>query len=273
MRIGIAAALIAAGAALAPAAEPARSDRLRSVDPDVLSYTYALGPFAPEYAPPAPGSYALPVIQSVGDHALLDADGRASTLFAEKRDRFAVVSFVYTTCVEATGCPLSFAVLHRLDRIIAADPDLARRAMLLTVSFDPERDTPERMRVMRRFHAPAADWRFLTTRDQAQLEPLLADFGQPVAKLRWENGAWTGLYRHVLKVFLLDRAGRVRNVYSTGLLNPDLVLADLRTLAMEPDAVSAGSTSPAGRHRPRGARTAAGCRRRASSATGGRSGS
>src|SRR5262249_35613973 len=131
----------------------------------------------------------------------------------------------------------------------------------------------ERMRVMRRFHAPAADWRFLTTRDQAQLEPLLADFGQPGAQLRWENGAWAGLYRPVLKVLPLDRAGRGRNVCSTGLLNPDLVLADLRTLAMEPDAVSAGSTSPAARHRPRGARTAAGCRRRASSATGGRSGS
>jgi cytochrome c peroxidase len=271
MRTGIAALLLAA-ATLAPASEPASSERLRSIDPGALSYTYAPSAFAPEYLPPVPGSYALPVIQTVSDHALLDADGRGTTLFAETCDRLAVVAFVYTTCLEATGCPLSFVVLHRLDRIISSDSDLARRATLLTVSFDPERDTPERMRVMRRFHAPAADWRFLTTRDEAQLAPLLADFGQPVAKLRYQDGAWTGLYRHVLKVFLLDGDGRVRNVYSTGLLNPDLVLADLRTLAMEADALSAGSTSPGAPRRPRDDRTAAGCRRRASSATAGRSG-
>src|SRR5262249_61640049 len=100
-------------------------------------------------------------------------------------------------------------------------------------SFDPERDTPARMAAVRRLHAPRADWRFVTTRDEADLAPLLADFGQPVAKLRWEDGTWTGLYRHVLKVFLLDGANRVRNVYSVGFLNPEVVLNDLRTVLRE----------------------------------------
>jgi cytochrome c peroxidase len=34
----------------------------------------------------------------------------------------------------------------------------------------------------------------------------------------------------VLKVFLVDRARRVRNVYSVGFLHADLVLNDLRTV-------------------------------------------
>jgi cytochrome c peroxidase len=84
-------------------------------------------------------------------------------------------------------------------------------------------------------HRPRADWRFATTRDDAQLAPLLADFDQPVAKLRWADGRWTGLFRHVLKVFVLDGEHRVRNVYSVGFLNPDLVLNDLRTLLLERD--------------------------------------
>jgi len=226
--------LAAAGLVLAAAAARAGDDaRLRAVDPAELTYTYAVGGFAPEYTPPAPGSYTLPPIDTVADHALLDADGRPTTLFALTQGRLAVVAFVYTTCIEATGCPLSLAVLHRLDRIIAADAELARRVVLVTISFDPERDTPARMAVMRAFHAPASDWRFATTRSEAELQPLLADFDQPVAKLRFADGAWTGLFRHVLKVFLLDGQSQVRNVYSVGLLDATLVLTDLRTLLLE----------------------------------------
>ncbi len=226
--------LAAAGLGLAAVAARAGDDaRLRAVDPAELTYTYAVGGFVPEYTPPAPGSYALPTIDTVTDHPLLDADGRPSTLFSLTRGRLAVVAFVYTTCIETTGCPLSLGVLHRLDRAIARDRELARRVTLVTISFDPERDTPARMAVMRSFHAPASDWRFATTRSETELAPLLADFDQPVAKLRFADGAWSGLFRHVLKVFLLDGRSQVRNVYSVGLLDATLVLTDLRTLLLE----------------------------------------
>lgn len=192
--------------------------------------------FVPEYTPPAPGSYRLPVVDTIDDHPLLDAEGRRTSLFALKRDRLAVVAFIYTSCAEAGGCPVSTAVLHRLDRLLAADPVLAGAATLVTVSFDPERDTPPRMARVRDLHQPQADWRFATAADQAELEPLLADLGQPVVKLRYPDGRWSGLFRHVLKVFLLDHEHRVRNVYSVGLLNPALVLNDLKTLLMEAEA-------------------------------------
>ncbi len=229
-------ALIVLGllAGAARGGEPAQPERLHGVDPAALTYTYGIGGFAPEYEPPAPGTYTLPVVATVRDHAVVTADGRDTTLFALTRDRLAVVAFVYTTCIEPTGCPLSLAVLHDLDRRLAADPALAGRATLVTLSFDPERDTPARMAVMRRFHEPKTDWQFVTTRDETQLAPLLTDFGQPVAKLRYPDGAWSGLYRHVLKVFLLDERHDVRNVYSTGMLDPALVLNDLRTLAQHP---------------------------------------
>lgn len=220
------AVLLAATAALAAA--PARHG---AAAPATAGDTYGVAAFAPEYTPPEPGTYHLPVIATVHDHPVVGADGRATTLFTLKRDRLAVVAFVYTTCIEATGCPQSMAVLHRLDRALAADPALGRRVTLVALSFDPERDTPARMAVVRRFHAPRADWRFATTRDERALTPLLDDFGQPVAKLRYPDGTWSGTFRHVLKVFLLDERNRVRNVYSVGLLDPQLVLNDLRTLA------------------------------------------
>src|SRR5207247_321215 len=120
--------LAAAGLVLAAAARAGDAPRLRAVDPAELSYTYAVGAFAPEYTPPAPGSYALPTIDTVTDPALVDPDCRPTTRFAD--------------------------------------------------------------------------------------------------------GACSGLFRHVLKVFLLDGESRVRNVYSVGLLDATLVLTDLRTLLL-----------------------------------------
>lgn len=225
--------VIVALVASAARAEETAATRLRGVDPADLAYTYGIGAFVPEFEPPAPGTYTLPVVDEVSDHPLLDADGRATTLFAETAGRIAVVAFVYASCGEVAGCPLSTAVLHHLDHDLAADPALSARVTLLTVSFDPERDTPARMAEMRALHAPKARWRFATTHGEAELAPLLADFDQPVAKLRFDDGVWTGLYRHVLKVFLVDARHRVRNVYSTGFLHAGLVLNDVRTLLAE----------------------------------------
>jgi cytochrome c peroxidase len=219
--------------ARAASGEQPAVERLRGIDPAAVTHTYAVGAFAPEYEPPAPGSYELPVIDTVGEHPVVDVDGRRSGLLALKRGRVAVVAFVYSTCVEALGCPVSMAVLQRLDRELAADPALAGAVTLITVSFDPERDTAPRMATLRGLHKPASDWRFVTTRSQDELKPLLDDFDQRVDKLRFADGTWSGLYRHVLKVFLLDRENRVRNVYSTGFLHAALVLNDVRTVLME----------------------------------------
>src|SRR5205814_1753993 len=89
------------------------------VDRAEAAYTYAVGVFRPEYTPPAPGTYTLPPIATVTDHALLDEKGRPTSLFDLLRGRIGVVAFVYTTCTEAQGCPVSLAVLHGLDRAIA----------------------------------------------------------------------------------------------------------------------------------------------------------
>lgn len=227
MKTGV---FVAAALAIATAAPAGPAD---------VAYTFGVGTFVPAYTPPAPGSYELPPIQRVGDHPVLDEDGAETTLFTTAGDRLAVVAFIYTTCVEAAGCPVSTAVLQRLDQAIAEDPALRDHAVLLTVSFDPNRDTPARMRARRELHAPRGTWRFLTTRDVAMLQPLLDDFGQRVDRMVDADGAPTGLFRHVLKVFLVDGARRVRNVYSVGFLHADLVLNDLRTvLAANPAAMA-----------------------------------
>lgn len=225
MRLVLLAAALAGGAAVAA--------DMPTVRPEDLAYVYGVGRFAPEYAPPPPGSYRLPPIDEVADHPLVASDGRPTTLHELTRGRLAVVAFVYTTCAEAAGCPVSMGVLHRLDGAVAADPALRDRVRLVTLSFDPERDTPARLATVRALHEPRSDWTFATAPDETRLAPLLADFGQPVSRLRFADGSWTGLFRHVLKVFLLDARHRIRNVYSTGFLHPELIVNDVRTVLLD----------------------------------------
>ncbi|MEZ4334383.1 MAG: SCO family protein [Myxococcota bacterium] len=187
------------------------------------------GARAARFEVPEPGSYALPPIDRIEPHSLLGISGRPEALLALGPGEVALVSFVYLQCNEA--CPLSTALLHQLDRTLAEDPQLAGRVELVTVSFDPARDTPEALAELRARLAPRGRWRFLTARDEAALRPVLADFGQDAVWVPGERNAPDAL-RHVLKVFLVDADHTIRQIYSTGFLDERLVLADLRTLSL-----------------------------------------
>ena len=180
------------------------------------------------YEAPAPGSYELPVIASVKAHELVGVSGAGVRFPALGEGQVALVAFIYRGCHEAQGCPASLALLRELDRRLATDPARASRVRLACVSFDPANDTPTRMRELRDLMAPKTDWDFLTAGDPAALAALLRDYGQDATPL--ENGA----FRHVLKIFLVDDELRVRNVYSAGLLDPELVLADIDTVTERP---------------------------------------
>lgn len=106
------------------------------------------------------------------------------------------------------------------------------------MSFDPENDTPERMKAYSAMASQlpkAAPWHFLTARSSAELQPILAAYGQAVDK-KVNALDPTGPLNHTLRVFLIDREGKIRNVYSSGTLDPRLVLADIRTLIFESNA-------------------------------------
>ena len=184
------------------------------------------------YELPVAGSYELPPILRVEDHALLGSDGERARILALAPGQLAIVSFLYLGCRDPGGCPLALATLVRLDRALAQRGDLASRVRLVSVSFDPRHDRPEDLARLRAGLAPRADWRFFTAEGESDLAPVLADFGQDLDVIPGEGGGTPAL-GHVLKVFLVDADGNVRNVYSTGFLDHRLVLLDVETLVME----------------------------------------
>jgi cytochrome oxidase Cu insertion factor (SCO1/SenC/PrrC family) len=198
-----------------------------------------------EYPTPEPGTYKLPVIKPAADGSVLDSRGRPLRLRELTQGRVTVLSFIYTRCAAAKACPYATGVLLQLHRLSAEDSELARNLRLVSMSFDPGADTPSRMAAYAALagqNPTACDWRFITTASQRDLRPILENYGQAVDRKLNPNDP-TGPLNHTLRVFLIDRQGNIRNIYSSGTLDPRLVLADVRTLIME-------ATGPAGKDEP-----------------------
>jgi cytochrome oxidase Cu insertion factor (SCO1/SenC/PrrC family) len=188
-----------------------------------------------DYDPPVPGSYSLPVVKAAADGALLDSAGKSLNLRDLTHGRITVMSFIYTRCAAMKACPYAAGVLNQLHLLSVDDQALAKNMRLVSVSFDPEYDTPQRLAAYSEAlleEKSGCEWRFVTAKSRAELEPILDAYGQAVDK-RPNTADPQGPLYHTLRVFLIDRAGRIRNIYSSGTLDPRLILADVKTLLLE----------------------------------------
>lgn len=110
----------------------------------VLENVVVVAQAKPDYKPQA--VYHVPQAgDTVPDFALRSQDGKQIHL-NQFRGQQLLVTFIYTRCPLPNFCPRvtrNFADLHRR---IAADSALAGKTHLLCVSFDPDNDTPARLR-------------------------------------------------------------------------------------------------------------------------------
>jgi protein SCO1/2 len=97
-------------------------------------------------------SYQIPAVSLVRD------DNRTVTLPDELNDgRPVVLAFIYTSCT--TVCPLTSRTLYELQNKLGSARDSVH---LVSISIDPEQDTPKRLReYAERFHA-GPEWQHYT---------------------------------------------------------------------------------------------------------------
>jgi cytochrome oxidase Cu insertion factor (SCO1/SenC/PrrC family) len=188
-----------------------------------------------EFVPPLPGSYTLQRIQRVSDAVLLDGSGQDVNLSALTRGKITLLTFFYTYCVDPLGCPFARVTLAELRDRVRADPRLAGGVRFVSVSLDPTHDTPQAITDYGREFSidPKFEWRFLTARRVPELLPVLDDFGQDVSVEMDENGRATRTLHHMLKMFLIDRRGEVREIYTLAFLQPQVMFNDIENLALE----------------------------------------
>ena len=104
---------------------------------------------------------ALPVFGQVPDFNLVDQDGRPFT-DEDLAGRIHVIGFIYTSCPDI--CPAITAQMRALQTDLARD-GLTDRVHLVSITVDPEYDTPERLAAYARmFSADTSSWHFLTGR-------------------------------------------------------------------------------------------------------------
>lgn len=192
-------------------------------------------------AAPAPGSYRLPCIEAAGDGEVITYMGVETGLHRLYAGKIVVLSLIYTGCQDAQGCPWATFTLAQTARRLKTDPNVASRVRFVTLSFDPHHDTAEVMARYGRAFAGDTDWAFLTTRSPEALAPILAEYGQRIGPDPGTAGGWS----HLLRVFLIDGARFVRNIYSASFLDTVLLANDITSLALHRDQDAA--CAPSGR--------------------------
>ena len=187
----------------------------------------------------AAGTYELQKIFRAPDGDVLDSKGNAIKLSELTSGKFTLLTFFYDMCADANGCPYAFSTMHILRSYLERSPALSKQVRFVNISFDPVRDTPMMMaglekRVNRNNKEQSVDWRYLTTKNVDALIPLIDAYGQNVdIALDQKTGKRTMEFPHVLKIFLIDPKGVVREIYSTTFLSPEMLLNDIETLMIE----------------------------------------
>ncbi len=188
------------------------------------------------YALPAVGSYALPPLGHAADGEVVDSDGKPRRLYELFGEGYVLLAFIYSTCSDVNGCPLTSHVFYQIKAAMKRDPEIARHLKLISLSFDPETDTPEIMQLYGnnfRYAGNEGEWRFVTTASEQQLAPILDAYNQDIQRQYTADGRYSGAYSHLLRVFLIDPEKKIRNIYSVAFLHHDLILNDFKTLLQE----------------------------------------
>jgi protein SCO1/2 len=83
--------------------------------------------------------------ENVPDFVLTNQDGKRISL-RQYRGKALLVTFIYTRCPFQDYCPLTSHQFSEINRELHAAPALLSKVHLLSVSFDPQNDTPKVLR-------------------------------------------------------------------------------------------------------------------------------
>ena len=79
------------------------------------------------------------------DFTMTSQDGKTVKL-SDLRGNVVVLTFIYTRCPLPDFCPLMDRKFSELAQRLSAFPSVPRKVRLISLSFDPEHDTPELLR-------------------------------------------------------------------------------------------------------------------------------
>jgi cytochrome oxidase Cu insertion factor (SCO1/SenC/PrrC family) len=166
----------------------------------------------------------LTMYGTVPDFSLTERSGENITL-AHLRGKIWIADFIYTTCTDT--CPLQTGLMARLQEEYVSAPHV----QLVSVTVDPERDTPQTLiRYATRHRADARRWFFLTGQRDRIIRLVRDGFHLSVAAIP-DVADSTGVIAHSPRFVLIDKDARIRGYYDSRELEAFLRLKnDIETL-------------------------------------------
>ncbi len=156
--------------------------------------------------------------EAIPDFALYDERGQVVQA-RRFRGREIMLNFIYTRCPVATMCPAATERMVEVQRRARAEG--ITNLQLISITLDPEHDTPGVLQAYARIHGiDPANFSLLTGPEPA-IRDLLAQFGV-IAEFQG------GLIKHTLATLLIDPQGRIVHRADGSAWTADEFLARLR---------------------------------------------
>jgi protein SCO1 len=167
----------------------------------------------------------------IPDFSLVNQDGKRIRL-GQYRDRVLVITFIYTRCPLPDYCPLMTEYFIDIEKSLAAESGLYAKTHLLSVTVDPEYDTPK---ILREYAArewelhmngarPAFTHWELATGSKDQVKQVAAFFGMQY----WQEGDQV---IHSLRTAVIGPDGKLVKLYPGNEWKPQEVIAELHRIA------------------------------------------
>jgi protein SCO1/2 len=170
---------------------------------------------AESWVEPKPGD-------EVPDFKLIDQNGKRFG-FHRYRGRFVLLTFIYTRCPLPDYCPLMTDNFAQIEKELNSSPELNTRIQLLSITLDPEYDSPKVLREYAAAHSTGSDrWDYATgTKDE--VKQIATYFGLQY----WEEG---DQIVHGLRTAIVGPDGKLVKLYRGNEWKPDEILNKTRTL-------------------------------------------
>jgi protein SCO1/2 len=164
----------------------------------------------------------LPKIAPAPGFTLTSQDGALISL-ADLRGKVVAVTFIFTLCTAT--CPVLTPMMSLVQGQLGSDFD--NKVVFASVTVDPERDTPEMLKLYAQMYgADVAGWSFLTGPP-----PVIADLTRRYGVFASKNA--NGDIEHSFLTSIVDRRGILRVQYLGVRFDPEEFRRDLLTLLRE----------------------------------------
>ena len=170
----------------------------------------------------------------IPDFGLTNQDGKRVRL-SQYKGKAVALTFVYTRCPQPDQCTLMSTNFAAVDKALQSQPDVHAKTHLLTISFDPDYDTPKVMRSYGSSHTGKYSdetfqhWEFLTGSPD-EVKGIAQFFG-----MRYFHDTSSGEEQviHSLRTGIIGPDGKLFKLYRGNDWKPEQIVEDLKTLATQ----------------------------------------